>query len=519
MNLQLGIPKMPESRLKEGWTAEQLQRCIQDVHYFICTCVMTFDPRPGVAEPYSLLELYPYQHEYVDELVYAIETGDNLMVEKSRDMGISWVTLAVIIWFWLFREGFQALLGSYLEELVDNGAPDSLFGKFDIILRFLPFSPQGFDDKKHRTYMKLFNPMNGAIISGAAPTSRFARAGRYTAILMDEIPFWNNPDQSFASAGESSRCCILIATPPKSRNFVTALRNSGLIKVLSYHWKRHPLKDEVWYEEQISKKTPETVARELDINWEGSITGRYYPEADFMRLGDFPYHPEWPLFVSHDPGRLPDPYALIWWQVDPITARIRIIYSMERYNWDTAKFFPFFPDNSGLPNTIDSKYEYDDADLELMRITSYFKVAVHMGDHYGWNQQPTDGSSVYGTFRKGLGVYVNTNTKAIEHEPRRTALAPLLRICDVNDTPNTRILIECLKNARVPERREGHQSTSEETDKKPIHDWTSHYRSSAEYFAVNYRYEARTEVTPEETFRSSLALVQKRKRRSMIIGR
>lgn len=42
--------------------------------------------------------------------------------------------------------------------------------------------------------------------------------------------------------------------------------------------------------------------------------------------------------------------------------------------------------------------------------------------------------------------------------------------------------ISAMQNARYPQRKEGTQSTTENT--KPIHDWTSHFRTSFEYLAL-----------------------------------
>lgn len=39
-----------------------------------------------------------------------------------------------------------------------------------------------------------------------------------------------------------------------------------------------------------------------------------------------------------------------------------------------------------------------------------------------------------------------------------------------------------IMNAKYPERKEGSNSTTEST--KPVHDWTSHYRTALEYLTV-----------------------------------
>lgn len=83
----------------------------RDPIYFINNFLMTFDPRPTAPVKNIAFKLYDFQCDYVNTLVSQIRNGEDLFVEKSRDMGISWVTLAVFLWFWLYEPGFMAHLG------------------------------------------------------------------------------------------------------------------------------------------------------------------------------------------------------------------------------------------------------------------------------------------------------------------------------------------------------------------------------------------------------------------------
>lgn len=213
----------------------------------------TFDPRPGKGKlPFHL---YKFQIDYAIELIYCIQNGEEIFVEKSRDMGASWVTLAVILWCWIFLPNFQALIGSRKEDLVDNGLVDSLFGKFDYMLKYLSFDLT-FDPSsdKVRTYMKLVNPLNGNSISGESANPNFGRQGRYSVSMLDEIAFWPQQQSSWEGVGESTRTRIAITTPSEYPSFAKTLRNSGLIPVKTLHWKDHPDKDQKWYEEQKKEK-------------------------------------------------------------------------------------------------------------------------------------------------------------------------------------------------------------------------------------------------------------------------
>jgi hypothetical protein len=55
---------------------------------------------------------------------------------------------------------------------------------------------------------------------------------------------------------------------------------------------------------------------------------------------------------------------------------------------------------------------------------------------------------------------------------------------EVNRTRRNDYWLECMGNARYPQRQETSQATSPIS--LPVHDWTSHHRTGTEYFAVNY---------------------------------
>lgn len=489
-------------------TEEEYLRVANDPVYFLDNYGWTFDPR---VPPYHFpFRLYGFQKDYIRQLQGYVERGENVMTEKSRDMGASWCTLGLLLWYWLFVPGSQILLGSRKEDYVDNGTVDSLFGKLDYLMDRNPFCPKGYRPPKHRTSLKMVNPMNGNVIKGESANAEFSRSGRYKCVFMDEIAFWETADTAWAAAGESTPCIIATTTPPKKPHFAKALRLSGIVKVITLHWRLHPLKDDAWYANAKATKTAEDLAREVDINWEGSITGRYYPETEHVRVGEFPYVPTWPLWVSHDPGHFPDPHAIGWFQINPENGRFRLIESMERTNKRIAWYAPFF----GLQ--INSEMAYNDEDLRLIGVTKEWKKGIHVGDPAGKIRNEETGRSVYTALSQDYDIQVNTNDKMNEHYDRRTAAAHILMRLDVNETPNNRYWLECMRNSRLPEVPVGSQRTTE--NDKPIHDWTSHLRSMTEYFAVNVDWEPQVLDLQQRTFQKLMAEVQLKNRTGAYLG-
>lgn len=483
-----------------AFTAEEFERCRKDPVYFVDTYCTTFNPR---VPPYNFpFRLYPFQKEALLWVVAHIDAGKDGVIEKSRDMGATWLVLCAVAWYWLFKPGFQAKIGSRKQDDVDTiGDMSTLFPKLEYLIRNLPFEPDGFSLEKNRTFMRLVNPMNGNVIVGESSNPNFSRSGRYRVVLFDEGAFWSDIGSAWPSAGDSTPCRLMITTPPEKVNFAKYLRFSGKTDVLTLHWRQHPLKDEAWYEGEKSRRTPEELAREVDINWEGSVTGRVYPEVARVREGPFPYRPDWPLYVSHDPGRKPDPWAVGWFQVNPETGRYRLVDSYEKHGQDAEWWLPFF----GRP--IDSTYAYTPDELALIEVTKEWKQASHVGDQAGRMTNPTNGESVYSRLSDN-GIHVSSNTKANDLETRKRYARQVLSSLDVNGTPRNRYFMECVRSARYPDL--GENSNRVTPNSVPVHDWTSHTRTMLEYFAVNIdmRREADREEPGEGTFLAALAAVQ-----------
>ncbi len=292
-----------------------MEQCQRDICFWFNHFCWTFDPREKPAQlPFVL---YPYQETFIQTLVRHIEQGEDFLVEKSRDMGVSWLILLLFQYYWLFHPGSNFHLGSRKMESVDRkGDISTLFEKLRFNLFRLPqwMRPDGFNPTRHDNQAKLIQPANGNIITGESSNENFGRGGRYKAILFDEFPFWPCDDAAYASAGQSSPCRILVGTPYGKNNKFGELRFHSPIEVASLHWRLHPLKDETWYERQKARMTEDEVARELDINYHLSVRDRvfkqfgelhksqleYIPGKRIIRSWDFGYHCPACLFLQLD---------------------------------------------------------------------------------------------------------------------------------------------------------------------------------------------------------------------------
>lgn len=219
---------------------------MRDVLYFFNVYLWTYDPRGRGRYKDLPFVTWEYQDEYILGINDGIEIGEDIFTDKSRDMGVTWMKLGVILWRFLSKRGEDYLLGSRKEEYVDTGGNMSThFEKVRYMLRRLPkiFLPDGFDWGKHSNYMRIKNPDGGGIIVGEATNANFGRGGRFKAVMMDEFQNWENDDAAYRSVSDSTNCKMILGTPQGMGNkFAELKRTSEIRRKYNLMWWLHPHK-------------------------------------------------------------------------------------------------------------------------------------------------------------------------------------------------------------------------------------------------------------------------------------
>lgn len=275
-----------------------------DILFYLNTFVWTYDPRE---KPFHKLPFvtWEYQDDAIKELVRAMGVED-VFIDKSRDMGASWLCLAVLEWYWHFRPLQSFLVISRTEDYVDkSGNPKSLFWKLDFIHRNQPkwLLPVGFDREKHRNKNHLLNPETRSVIDGESTTEDIARGDRRTAIMLDEFAAIKDGFGVLGATRDATNCRIFNSTPKGVGNAHHSMLTTCSRRI-RLHWSEHPIKGRglyttennelkkldtkypfrkeypfildtklrsPWYDKQCERAaTPQEIAQELDIDYLGS---------------------------------------------------------------------------------------------------------------------------------------------------------------------------------------------------------------------------------------------------------
>ena len=285
---------------------------------FITDWGMTFDPR-NVERGFDAVTpflLFPKQAEFVRWVVDRWQGREDGLVEKSRDMGASWLCVAVACWMWLFKPGTVIGFGSRKEEYVDKlGDPKSLFWKVRQFIALLPveFQPRGYNERVHAPSMRILNPENGATIVGESGDN-IGRGNRTSVYFVDEAAFLERPEQVDAALSQTSNCKLHVSTPNGAGNPFYRKRHSGRIPVFVFDWKDDPRKDQAWYEKQRATLDPVIVAQEIDRDYTASVTNAFIPGdvvTVCMSKGPADIRPVGPLQVGVDVARFGDDKTVI----------------------------------------------------------------------------------------------------------------------------------------------------------------------------------------------------------------
>jgi len=250
---------------------------------FIQDWGMTYDPRNAFDKtktPHMPFVLFDKQKEYVNWLYESLILNKDGMVEKTRDAGITWVSVAFSSWAFLFVSGSSIGWGSRKASLVDTlGDMDSIFEKIRYFIKALPsfFYPIFTDEKgltrqfspiKDINRMKCLNGKDGASITGEAG-EEIGRGGRKLMYFVDEAASLENPESTDAALSQNTNIRIEISSS-KGQNYFYKKRSKKGARVMTFRWTDDPRKDDEWYKEQCEKLDPVIVAQEIDINYKAS---------------------------------------------------------------------------------------------------------------------------------------------------------------------------------------------------------------------------------------------------------
>lgn len=248
---------------------------------FISDWGVTYDPRRvdlGL-EPIVPFILFEKQVDWLKYAVRKWKERSPALTEKSRDGGLSWLSVALGATLCLFHGGMAVGYGSRTEDYVDKiGEPKSLFWKARLFLTELPREfKYGWDQNRHAPHLRILFPHNGSVMKGESGDN-IGRGDRTSIYFIDESAFLEKPKLVDAALSQTTNARHDISTPHGIGNSFYHRAHSGKVEKFTLHWRDDPRKNEAWYQKQVEDiDDPVIVAQELDINYAASVTGVVIP--------------------------------------------------------------------------------------------------------------------------------------------------------------------------------------------------------------------------------------------------
>ena len=248
-----------------------------------------FDVNPETGErieakdPHTPFITWAIQDELLDAFGYCLKTGKDILVDKSRDMGASWLCANYLHWLWLFRPDAQLLEMSRTQDYVDQtGNMKALFQKHDYINGFLPnwmLPPNVLFGQKNRTKMHMKNVVIGSCIDGESTTEHAGSGDRRLVVLLDEFAKVEHGQLMRSATRDMALVRIVNSTPAGAGTEYSRWKNSGQIKVFVLPFHEHPEKGKgryirqteagkyeirsPWFDHEETVRSPKEMAREI----------------------------------------------------------------------------------------------------------------------------------------------------------------------------------------------------------------------------------------------------------------
>jgi len=291
-NVKFRLKLWAECAADKSFQNEVWQACAREPLFWLNTFGFTYDPRLPVGLQSLPFITYDIQDELVYEICQALGYYD-ILIEKSRDEGVSWICLSVVSHQWQFHHEQQFMMTSRKQDYVDKrGNKDCLFWKLQFLTERQPGWMKPIFQHNELTLM---NKENDSTILGESSTGDVGRGGRCRGMFMDEFPTFNRDDgyNVEASTASVTNCRIFNGTPQGTGNAFFDVRE-GLAngervgKLLRVHWSEDPRKNYGLYTTGAKYKELYPKADDHDQYTDDSIVilketprGRIVAEHDF----------------------------------------------------------------------------------------------------------------------------------------------------------------------------------------------------------------------------------------------
>lgn len=234
--------------------AQEYVKCAKDPAYFMRKYVYIQHPIRGRI----LFNLFPFQ----EQVLHLFRDSQNIIVLKSRQLGISTLGAGYALWLMLFHKDKNILCLATTQATARNLVTKVLFA-YDQLPHWLRVPTV----QKNKLSMRL---VNGSQIEAKSSNPEAARSSAVSLLLIDECAFIEDIETTFTAAQPTLSTggqVMLLSTPNGSSGFFynmwckAELGENSFVPV-KLPWQVHPERDQSWRDKQDADLGPKMAAQE-----------------------------------------------------------------------------------------------------------------------------------------------------------------------------------------------------------------------------------------------------------------
>ena len=231
---------MEERSLKQV-VREEYIKCAQSPAYFMKKYYTIQHPQRGRIK----FNLYPFQ----EKVLRHMQNEDYLIINKSRQLGLSTLCSSFALWMMLFQKDKNILCIATKQETAKNMVTKVRFA-YDNLPQWLRIKTV----EHNKLSLRL---ANGSQTKATSASSDAGRTEAVSLLLIDEAAFIDGIDEIFASAQQTLATgggCIALSTPYGTGNWfhstwIKAEARENTFIPIRLPWTVHPERNQDWRDE------------------------------------------------------------------------------------------------------------------------------------------------------------------------------------------------------------------------------------------------------------------------------
>ena len=258
-------------RLSKKQILAEIVKCGKNPQYFIDNYAKITHPQKG---------LVPFHtYDFQKDLLQDFKDHRFNVILKARQLGISTITAAYVVWLMLFHREKNVLVIA-----TKFGTAANLVKKVKSILKSLPewvrIAEVSIDNRTS------FELSNGSQIKASSTSGDAGRSEALSLLVIDEAAhveglqdLWMGLYPTLSTGGR----CIALSTPNGVGNWFHKIYTESEQGNNDFHptklmWDVHPDRDQEWFEKETKNMSTREIAQELECNFNMSGETVFHPD-------------------------------------------------------------------------------------------------------------------------------------------------------------------------------------------------------------------------------------------------